>query len=370
MADSIKNYFILHYHFDQVAGTERVLYNIIEHLVQDKNNKVHLILLKPKHDLIFDVQKLPITVHFLEIDSYAKSSKIDLLKTVFQVSKSLTQYIKSCSIGEKNSLITTNVYLAYAAYLASKKIPKFSLEVISCEHFTVTATSKVTNWFRYLFYSKINVVMLTESDAEYIRKKYKPKNCVCIPNAIPFELQKYQGQESKKIIAIGRYTYQKGFDLLIKAFAQIGNKYPDWSLQIIGDDYGDKQLMQDLILQNNLKNVFLLPATQNIRAYYKEASFFVMSSRFEGLPMVLLEALGFGLPIVSFNCPTGPAQVVSNDNGFLVENGNLDQLAQSIEALIINDELRKIKAKGAERKAKDFTKERINDMWDGLFEKI
>ena len=367
MAVQLKNYYILHYHFDKVAGTERVLYNLIEHLCKQSEIKVHLILLKEKHPLVFNIQDLPIQIHFLNIDNYTKSSKSSLIKTIYKTSKSLKNLFNN---NEKSILLTTNVYLAYAAFL-TKNINNFSnLEIVSCEHFTITATSNITNIFRYLFYSKINVVMLTETDRDFIQNKYKPKVCVCIPNAIPFDLQTYKGITSKNIIAIGRYTKQKGFDLLIESFALISKEFSDWKLQIIGDDYGDKPLLQQLITKHQLHNVELLPATNQIKNYYENASFYVMSSRFEGLPMVLLEALGFGLPIVSFNCPTGPAQVVSNKNGILVENGNVFALAEAIKLMINDENQRKNKAKGAEEVAHHFSKEHINILWDDFFKEI
>lgn len=370
MADTIKNYYILHYHFNKVAGTERVLYNLIDNLVKDPHNRVHLILLKSEHNLVFDIDKLDIKIHYLSVDSFEKSGKLSVLKTIKDSYFKLLDLLKRLHYAEGGVIISTNVYLAFSAYLVKKRLSYKKLKIVSCEHFTVTATSKLTNFFRYIFYSKINVVMLTERDRDFIARKYSPINCVCIPNAIPFPLQRYKGKDKKTIIAIGRYTQQKGFDLLIRAFSLIAEKFSDWTLKIIGDDYGDGKLLKELIEENNLNNVILQPSSSYIEQFYKEAAFYVMSSRFEGLPMVLLEALSFGLPIVSFDCPTGPALLVGDLNGKLIENGNILLLAEGMEQFMINEDFRISKASGAEEVAKKFSKDNINKLWDEFFNKI
>ncbi len=370
MADKIREFYILHYHFDKVAGTERVLYNLIEYLSKNKSNRVHLILLKSEHELVFNIDKLDIDIHYLGIDSFQNSGKLALIKTIRETSFKFVDLLKGMLPSNSGILITTNVYLAFAAFLAKKRLPHHKMEIVSCEHFTVTATSKITNLFRHFFYSRIHVVMLTEQDRDFIQRKYSPINCVCIPNAIPFPLQSYNGKNSKTIIAIGRYTRQKGFDLLIRSFALIANAHSDWTLKIIGDDYGDEKLLRMLIEEHQLGNVILEPSSSHIENFYKEAAFYVMSSRFEGLPMVLLEALSFGLPIISFDCPTGPALVVGDVNGILVENGNISLLAEAMEKFITNGDVREEKALGAEEVAKKFSKDSINKLWDEFFSKI
>src|SRR5690606_30927743 len=123
-------------------------------------------------------------------------------------------------------------------------------------------------------------------------------------------------KESKSIIAIGRYTFQKGFDKLIEIWNQFVKEYripSGWKLQIIGQGE-DQELLERLIKKYELKNVELVGPTSNIGLYYSEASFLVMTSRFEGLPMTLIEAQSYGLPIISFDCLTGPSEVLNNKN--------------------------------------------------------
>ncbi|VTQ07336.1 glycosyltransferase [Sphingobacterium daejeonense] len=361
----MNNYLIFHQSFSNSAGTERVLYNIAEHLSSSSNNRVRLLLCEKIESLVYGIDGLPIKIDSLNLEAI-RSSKIALLSNYLNVFKRLKNYINLLDSSENYTVICSNSFLAAIFYFCSKKFS--NIKVISCEHFSMHIAGRFSNFLRQSFYSKIAVVSLTERDKELLQKKFNPKICVCIPNAIPFDLEHYSGENKNTIISIGRYTYQKGFDLYLEALSKLDKKiFDNWKVVIIGDDYGDKNLLKGLIDRYNLDFVHLEPSTENIKNYYKKASFYVMSSRFEGLPMVLLEAMGFGLPIISFDCPTGPAEIVSSKNGVLVRDGDLIELGEAIKLFIENPEIMKEKAVGSEMEAQRFKKSNINKLWDNLF---
>ena len=182
---------------------------------------------------------------------------------------------------------------------------------------------------------------------------------------------KHADGTAKKVIAAGRYDIQKGFDLLIPAWKMVACKHPDWTLQI----YGEGSLRDSLQAQINelqLNNsCFLEHTVNNIADKYCESSIFALSSRWEGLPLVLGEAMSYGLSPVTFACPCGPRDMITDGkDGLLVENGNIEELAEKICYLIENEDIRKEIGKQALIRARDFTMETISLKWKKLFEEL
>lgn len=152
------------------------------------------------------------------------------------------------------------------------------------------------------------LVVLTQHDAD--NWKEVKKACV-IPNFLPFSPEKGSSCLEKRIISIGRYSEQKGYDRLIEAWIKVNRKHPDWHICIYGEGQ-DRNSLQELIEKHHIENSFsLCPPTKSIQEKYLESSIYVMSSRFEGLPMALLEAMACGVPCISFDCPYGPAEIIT-----------------------------------------------------------
>ena len=172
----------------------------------------------------------------------------------------------------------------------------------------------------------------------------------------------------KRVIAVGRYVYQKGFDLLLQAWAKVEKECPDWQLAIFGD--GDRSPYQQQMVELGIDNsrCHLNGPTSNIQQEYANSSLFVFSSRFEGFGMVLVEAMSCGLPVVSFACPCGPKDIVRDgDDGLLVESGNIDKLAEAMMKMIREDNLRTSMAQAAQTNVERFRIERIAQQWKQLF---
>ena len=210
-------------------------------------------------------------------------------------------------------------------------------------------------------------VVLTDEDR---RNWHELDNVTTIPNPLNVFPTIESNQSARKVIAAGRYCYQKGFDLLLRAWAIVNEKHKDWRLDIYGagNNVEYKNLANTL---NICQNVGINPPTDNIYAKYADASIFVFSSRFEGFGMALLEAMATKLAVVSFACPCGPKDIISDGNdGVWVTNGDIQELADKICYLIENEEERKSMAENAKLKAMQYSVDNIMHRWIRLFESL
>ena len=214
------------------------------------------------------------------------------------------------------------------------------------------------------------VVVLTHKDAA-CWKGYD--NIEVIHNVVTNYPEKITdvADRPKRIIAVGRLQAQKGFDLLIQSWQLIAARHPDWQLVVYGHG-GDLQKLQQQLEEAGLtSSMTFAGATDNIYKEYQNSAFYVMSSRYEGWGLVLVEAMSCGLPCVSFDCPYGPSDIIRDgEDGFLVENGNIQQLAEKMELLINNKELRERLGVRARLNAARFTSDNIMPQWTKLFETI
>ena len=195
-------------------------------------------------------------------------------------------------------------------------------------------------------------------------------NKVVIPNFVPEYKGEYAKLNTKNAIAVGRYSWEKGFDLLVDIWSIVNKKHPDWTLNLYG--VGDYSSLQEEANKKGLEKVFVChPATKEIYSKYKESSIFLMTSRYEAHPLVLLEAMSVGLPPVAFACPCGPRDIINKgENGILVEMGDLTSYAEGVCELIENDSERMYIAKNAIKKTKEYPKDTIMQKWVELFESL
>lgn len=196
-------------------------------------------------------------------------------------------------------------------------------------------------------------------------------NVICIHNPASFQkMAQHSNGENKLVIALGRYTFQKGFDLLLPAWKTVVERHPDWTLRIYGG--GDQAPYAQLVDKLGIGDSCQLNNAKNrISRYITESSIFVLSSRYEGMPMVLGESMACGVPPIAFACHCGPRDIITDGvDGLLVENGNIGEMAEKICYLIENDEIRKQMGKRATQNVKRFYIENIMPQWDQLFKAL
>ena len=211
-------------------------------------------------------------------------------------------------------------------------------------------------------------VVLTQYDAESW-KEIKVANI--IPNSLPFYTAESSSLDKKQIITVGRLSEQKGFDLLVSAWSYITKKHPDWEIHLYGEGELENELKKS-ITQNGIEDSFIIhKPVKNIKEKYLESSIYVMSSRFEGFGMVLIEAMACGVPCISFDCPHGPSYIIKDgEDGILVENGNVERLAEAISTLITDTDKRVAMGKAAKQNVLRYSQENIMKQWESLFYKL
>jgi glycosyltransferase involved in cell wall biosynthesis len=209
-------------------------------------------------------------------------------------------------------------------------------------------------------------VVLTKQDAE--SWKSVRNDVHIIPNPITINPLKPSTCLSPKIISVGRLNEQKGYERLIYAWSQLSQTHKDWEINIYGEGE-QKEWLESIIKNENIADNFRInQPTNDIVLKYCESSFYVMTSRFEGLPLVLIEAMSCGLPCVSFDCPNGPSELIKTGyNGILVEEGNINDLAKAIKRLIENPSQRIEMGKNAFNYIQKYSTEFIIKSWIDLF---
>ncbi|GIE97498.1 glycosyltransferase family 4 protein [Paractinoplanes rishiriensis] len=222
-------------------------------------------------------------------------------------------------------------------------------------------------------YPRLDAVsVLTSTDlADYRRALGESVRLVQIPNGIPVPADAPAQERTRTVLAAGRLVGQKGFDLLIDAFEQVHRHHPGWQLNI----FGEGKCRPDLtarISQRGLDGVVHLRGrTRTLDAELAKASIFVLSSRREGLPMVLLEAMGAGVPAVSFDCPTGPAEVVDDGvNGLLIPAEDVAGLAAGLARLIADEGEREKMSLAARETAAHYAMPVVAAQWEALFAEL
>lgn len=199
---------------------------------------------------------------------------------------------------------------------------------------------------------------------------------ICIPNMLSFNSNVMSDayQVKYRISSVGRYAYQKGYDLLVDAWKIVQTKHPDWSLHIYGShdgDMGDYNKIESKIVNEDICNLYLHSVADDVCIKYLESDFYVMSSRYESFGMTLIEAMSCGLPVVSFNCRYGPCSIVKDGTtGILVPQNDVEKLADAICLIIEDEELRYRMGENARIESKKYLPEKIMPLWHEFYKSL
>lgn len=266
-------------------------------------------------------------------------------------------------------MTNTNILTILAAKSINRPVLISERNNPECSHLP-----KFWSTMRKFIYPSTNFLIIqTQPIKEYFEKFVKKDKLQILPNPISSSHQKHKLNSSKQekyniVLSVGRLSNQKGHDIAIKAFTKIN---PDnWELHIVGE--GPKRNEYEKLI-GNLKmtsKIKLIGRDNNISNYYIKSKIFVFTSRFEGFPNALTEAMYFGLPCISTNCPTGPSELIENgENGFLIDIDDSESLSKKLEKLIRDEKLRRILGSKAEKSVAYLNEEQVVSKWDKLISK-
>lgn len=251
------------------------------------------------------------------------------------------------------------------AVLASRglRLPVIVCERVNPEQHQIGSAWKLLRGFAYPRAAAL--VVQTSAVAEWGQGLLPPERIFVIPNPILPEDNPAGTDPARRIIAVGRLVRQKGHDLLLRAFAQIAPDFPDWRLRILGDgpEAGDLGTLADEL--QIADHVEMPGRSSDVASELSQASLFVLSSRFEGFPNALVEAMAAGLPVIATDCPSGPREIVRHEvDGLLVPPEDVDALAAAMRRLMSDpDERARLAARASEVRER-FSMERVLALWD------
>lgn len=282
-----------------------------------------------------------------------------------------------CCLKKEDVDILINVDVILAIFTIPLRFLWPKIKIISWEHFNFRTNLGVKrrDWGRKLSQKYAEaIVTLTEQDRSFYLEKMFDKSKVCtIPNFLERFPSQYANINNQSILAIGRCTNQKGFDILIKLWADIQKHegVKGWILKIVGDGEDKASLLKLAKINRVESSIEFYPATKNIEKFYLNSSIYVMTSRYEGLPMVLLEALSYGLPIISFDCLTGPREIVKDSvNGYLINKEENAEFVNKVLSLSSDCEKRMKMQKEAINFSKNYSLNAIFSKWEMLINSL
>ena len=368
---------------EQYGGLDRVLSEKMNYLAEKLNHDIYLITYElGNHPFSFPISSkihhYDINVRFFTIINQPIYKRIfKYIKMRYNFKKRLHEKIRNINpntiICMTDSFPILNIIIRESInynIIIENHVDK--CDYLKAPHYKNPLFYQIFNLFDKYIISQIKLcnrfIVLTQND--YNSWINGLPQISIIPNPISYIPDNQSSLQKKQIISVGRLTYQKGFDLLIKSWKIVSSKHKDWHLCIYGDG-NDLTMLQKEIISNDIHNVTIHKAISNIYEKYLESSIYVMSSRYEGFGLVLIEAMSCGLPCISFDCPSGPSEIIKHGhNGLLVENGNIIKLAENIIYLIENDEARSLMGNNAKSYIKRYHKDTIMNQWEQLLKQV
>lgn len=370
-------------------GVERVLSQRLSLLAEDANYEVYLITCNQygapfSFSISEKVHHIDLATRFLLRCSYRGIYQyIDRFFSKRKYIKAIRQCLESLSPD-----VITCVDMHLADLKAVLSINTNAVKVVECHgglSAYVADLEKIRNSYKRkkerivkdkLIHSirKFDKVIVM-SEAERAEWKMDDK-VVYIPNMLP----SYPADEKDasatyhRVISVGRYAYQKGYDMLLESWRMVEKQHPEWTLHIYGShdgDAGDYEQLQLMIDRLRLKNAVLHHATADVYACYKKSDFYVMSSRFESFGLVLIEAMSCGLPVVTFDCKYGPKSIVKDgQTGILVPQDDTESLAAAMCKMIDETEERKRMSINARDEAAHYLPDCIMPLWHAFYQSL
>lgn len=366
------------------GGTERVLSLKANYLAGINGFEVVIVTTDQKHRKPFFDLDNRIKLYDLDIN-YCDDTSLPLLK-MYQVRKKKNSLYKMRLLNlvlEESPDVCVSLFGKEFDFLPDLNLPcKIVAELHFNKMFRQHTYLSIHKGFLWKFIAKFRTFQLVQTSQKYDRIVVLTKedlaewnktnhNVIQIYNPLPYEDSVISNLNYKSLISVGRLSSEKNYESLISAWNYVYCKHPDWKINIWGD--GElKSNLKKLISDNNLEDsICLCGKTNSIDKEYLKNSAFVMTSKYEGFPMVLLEASSFGLPLISYDCYCGPKDIIDDGkNGFLVPFANERALADAICEIIENPSARASMGFAAREKSLEFSQEKILPKWPKFFNSL
>jgi glycosyltransferase involved in cell wall biosynthesis len=342
------------------GGAERVAFNLSRYL--SENHNVSIVSLFSKEP---DIKNNELNViHCNLMRPKNRVSKLVFLKAP---KKYLIELLNSFDL-----VISNNVF-RYFIHTSLIKTKSIDIHHLNYEEsgLKVSLKKRLAIYLRNRQLKNITRLVVLTSGTEEKFREAGLNNVTTIPNGLSFFPDISADLTQKQVIAIGRLHFDKGYDNLIKAWSIVNSTFPDWRLVIYGEGT-ERENLENLIIDFNLSDSISMPGSvTNIVDKIIASSIFVMTSHYEGFGMTIIESMSCGLPIISFDCPTGPREVLDNGKyGLLAENQNTEDFAEKLILLMGSYELRQEYGRKARERALDYSWEKIGPLWDNLLDSI
>ena len=357
------------------GGVERVLTLKANYFAEHFGYDITIILTEGKDKPLFyplsdKVKVINLDLNFEELWTCSFVKKIFVyLKKQRLFKQKLNKVLMSLKPDITISLLRREINFLCDIKDGSKKIGELHINRANYRNFDAEGAGFAKRMFAKLWSGNLiakfkrldKLVVLTEKDRE---AWVELDNVVSIPDPQSFAPKATSQLTEKRVVAIARYSHEKGIDLLLKTWSQVEKQNKDWRLDIFGDGERFPYEQQIDILAIDRQRCVLHPRTNDVEKEYCNSSIFVLSSRFEGFGMVIVEAMACGLPVVAFDCPWGPQSILCDgEDGLLATNGDTADLADKLSMLMTDESLRKRMASAAMRNVQRYRMEEIAEQW-------
>lgn len=347
------------------GGIQRVAVNLVR--ILGRRYDVRLLSVEPLYNPVFYDSNLEF--HSLGV-TRREGGRLSYLSGFARIGLKLREYV----VEQRIDMVLAIWY--DLACVAALSLPR-SVVKIGCEHIAFAEAPRFWRLMRHLSYNRLDAVVgLTQADLPALSRI--SKKALVIPNTIEQPLSAGTVQREKIILCVGHLIPRKGLDRLLWGLQKPLHDHPDWQLVFVGGgekghaDWGYLDFLTTLLMLLRLEGrVTLFPATKKIDEWYRRASIYVMGSRQEGLPMVLIEAKAYGLPIVSFDCPTGPKEIVCHEvDGYLIHDDDY-AFGEAVSVLMEDKQLWQRMSEAAMDDARTrFSVESVSHQWFELVDSL